>query len=137
MINRALRDLHPEIVQDAVARIERLGGTVRCDPATDLLTINDEFTASIVIARCMRTPSESLRWKIRIDAGLQPDITVAVRMDQSNRQPLDYYLLPRIDVGSAKIRLAEDNSISLDAFRFETLDGFFHLASRVVIRSAA
>jgi len=58
-------------------------------------------------------------------------------MNEANQQPLDYYLLPRIDLPSAKIRLALDNGLFLDAYRFDTLDAFFHLASRVPIRSAA
>jgi len=34
--------------------------------------------------------------------------------------PLDYYLLPRIDMAFEKLLLAEDNGVSLDTYRFET-----------------
>jgi DNA invertase Pin-like site-specific DNA recombinase len=136
-VNRALRALHPGVVAETIASIERLGGIVRADPVTDLLTINDEFTASIVIARCFSTAIGSLRWKIRLDAALRPDITVAARMDALNLQILDYYLLPRIDMSSMKIRLLEENGVFLDAYRFETLDYFFHLTSRTNIRAVA
>jgi len=47
-INRELRRMHPQIVTDAIARDRerwRLGGTGSC---YRLLTINGEFTASIV-----------------------------------------------------------------------------------------
>ena len=54
-INRALRRIHAEIVNDAIAAIEDLGGVVSRNPATGLLTVNGEFTASIVIARCQHT----------------------------------------------------------------------------------
>ena len=54
-INRALRRMHPQIVRDTIAGIENAGGFVVQDPATDLLTINDEFTASIVVVRCQTT----------------------------------------------------------------------------------
>ena len=53
------------------------GGRVSQDPATDLLTINDEFTASIVIIRCRETPAGSLRWHVRLDAGLSLDEALA------------------------------------------------------------
>ena len=96
----------------------------RQDPSTDLLTVNGEFTASIVMVRCQETAAGSLRWQIRFDVGLWPDITVAVRMDRPNKTALDYYLLPRIDMNMPTLRLAEDNGISLDAYRFETLDAF-------------
>lgn len=136
-INRVLRRMHADTVVETVARIQSLGGTVASDPTTDLLTINGEFTASIAIARCQSTPAGSLRWKIRFDTSLGPDITVALRMEPDNQAVLDYYLLPRIDIPSTTVRLAEENGVFLDAYRFETLDGFFHLTARSRIRSAA
>ena len=135
--NRALRRMYPDILAGVIANIERLSGTVQCDPATDLLTINGEFTASIVIVRCLTMASGTLRWKIRFDAGLRPDITVAIRMDAENEHPLDYYLLPRVDVAAGAVRLKEDNGIYWDAFRFESIDHFIWLVSRTSIRSAA
>jgi DNA invertase Pin-like site-specific DNA recombinase len=136
-INRALRRMHPQIVTATIAGIAEVGGWVEQDPATDLLTINGEFTASIVVVRCRSTPASSLRWQIRFDTGLWPDITVAVRMDQLNRETLDYYLLPRIDMTKPRLRLAEHNGISLDAYRFETLDSLFGLAVRAKLLEVA
>lgn len=136
-INRALRTLYPAIVAEAIQRIESLAGTVVCDPLTDLLTVNDEFTASVVIARCLRTPGGRLRWKIRIDASLQADITVAIRMDENNLETLDYYLLPRIDVDGNLLKLAEDNGIYLDAYRCDSMDSFYALSARADIGDAA
>lgn len=136
-INQALRCLHPQVIADAITGIERLGGTVRRDPITDLLTVNGEITASLVISRCMTTQAGTLRWKIRFDTGLRPDITVAARMDTDNRLVHDYYLLPRIDMPMTKLRLGEDNGIFLDAYRFQSLDYFFRLAARTNIRVAA
>jgi len=51
-------------------------------------------------------------------------------MDQPNKAPLDYYLLPRIDMTMPKIRLAEHNGMSLDSYRFESLEALFDLAAR-------
>lgn len=136
-INRKLRALHPGAVADTIARIEAIGGVVARDPVTDLLTINDEFTASVVIARCLHTPGGSLRWRIRLDTGLRPDITVALRMDWANQGVRDYYLLPRIALGDPSLRLAEENGALLDAYRFDTLDFLASIAARADIRSAA
>lgn len=135
--NRALRTMHPAIISEAIRRIEELAGTVVIDPLTDLLTVNDEFTVSVVIARCLRAPSGHLRWKIRIDTSLQADITVAIRMDETNTEPLDYYLLPRLDVSEPRVRLTEDNGIFLDTYRFESLDSFYSLSARAEIGYAA
>jgi hypothetical protein len=101
------------------------------------LTVNDEFTASIVISRSFQTPGGALRWKIRLDAGVHPDITIALRMDTTNRAVVDYYLLPRLDVAATKLRLKEENGFFLDAYRFDSLESFFHLAARTRIRMAA
>jgi hypothetical protein len=136
-INRVLRRMHPQIVTGTIAGILKVGGSVVQDPATDLLTINSEFTASIVVVRCRMTVAGSLRWQIRFDVGLWPDITVAVRMDQPNREPLDYYLLPRIDMSAPYLRLAQDNGASLDAYRFDTLEAFFSLTARTELLEIA
>jgi DNA invertase Pin-like site-specific DNA recombinase len=129
-VNRALRMLHRDVVANAVTEITDMGGVVERDPATDLLRINDEFTASIVIARCTHTKAGSLRWNIRFDTGLAPDITIAVRMDKDNSAPRDYYLMPLIEMRTTRVRLAENNGLMLDAYRFDTLEKFFSLAER-------
>lgn len=135
--NRRLRALHPGIVASIIDRIAAVGGRAFQDAATDLLTINQEFTTSIVIVRCFSTTAGSLRWKVRLDTPLKPDITVAVRMDVGNENPKDYYLLPRLDMREAVLRLAEYNGLSLDAYRFEDLDSFYRMAARVPLRMAA
>jgi DNA invertase Pin-like site-specific DNA recombinase len=136
-INRALRRMYPQIVADTISGIESAGGSVVQDTATDLLNINGEFTASIVVVRCRTTAAGSHRWQIRFDVGLWPDITVAIRMDRGNQAPLDYYLLPRIDMTAPRLRLAEDNGVSLDAYRFDSLESFFGLAARAELLEVA
>jgi DNA invertase Pin-like site-specific DNA recombinase len=136
-VNRVLRMLHPQVVTETVAAIERGGGEVVVDLATDVLTVNAEFTASIVICRCTQLLSGALRWKIRLDTSLRPDITVAVRMDAANQVALDYYLLPRADIAPGALSLRGENGLSLDGFRHDSLDAFFHLAARVPIGRVA
>ena len=129
--------MHPQIVSETVAAISQQGGAVSVNPRNDLLTVNHEFTASIVISRCVPLLSGGRRWNIRIDASLRPDITVAIRMDQDNQTVLDYYLLPRSSLRPGCLRLREDNGLSLDGFRYETLDALFYLASRIPLGRTA
>lgn len=136
-INRGLRSLYPGVVADTIAGIENAGGHVVRDPATDILTISGEFTVSLVIVRCRQTDAGSLRWNIRFDTGLSPDVTIAVRMDPSNQHALDYYLLPSLDMSAARLRLAEHNGVSLDSYRFETLEPLFGMAARVQLPEVA
>lgn len=135
--NRLLRQFHGNEIERVIHEITRLGGAVDRNPVTDLLTINGEFTASVVVARCRETSSGSLRWKIRFDTGLAPDITIAIRMDRTNTDALDYYLLPQFEMRSKPLGLAEENGLMLDAFRFETLDFFFDMARRVSVSEVA
>lgn len=129
-INRKLRALHPEIVAETIMGLQAAGGHVERDPETDLLTVNGEFTASLTIVRCIATAAGSLRWKLRIDTSLEPDLTVAVRMAPGNETVRDYYLLPRLEMGEAVLRLCEHNGLSLDAYRFDDLSAFHRMAAR-------
>jgi DNA invertase Pin-like site-specific DNA recombinase len=136
-INRALRAMHPDVVADTIAGILSAGGNVAQDPATDILTINREFTASVAIVRCLHTNAGSLRWNVRFDTSLSPDVTIAVRMERLNRSVLDYYLLPRLDMSLPQLRLAEHNGTSLDCYRFETLEPLFVMAARTNLLEVA
>jgi DNA invertase Pin-like site-specific DNA recombinase len=135
-INRELRRQHQELITQLLAFLHTLA-TVTCDPATDLLTINNEYTASIVLARCVTTVAGALRWNIHLDAILRPDITIAARMTCTNDGILDYYLLPTTDVSKPRLRLAEENGLALDPYRFDNLDLFASLARRSSLQEAA
>lgn len=136
-INRALRQWHPRVLTDVIEQLRAIGASADRNPHSDLLTINDEWTASIVIARCQATPSGTLRWNFRFDASLAPDITLAVRMDQANSQVQDYYLVPRIDMGTWPQRLTEENKGLIDSYRFETLEVLSELAARSPLKETA
>ena len=136
-INRHLRKLYPEIVEDAIRSIEGFGGQVHRKVTSDLVFINDEISISIVICRCFKTPAGKHRWKIRFDSGLKPDITIVIRMDANNENALDYYLLPALDIQNPNLRLSDNNGSTLDSFRFDDLDDFFCLTGRSSIPEAA
>ena len=135
-INRKLRKRHPEIVASVVQNIEALGAKASWDENADLLWVNNELRVSIVLCRHTATLAGSSRWLIRLDAGLKPDITIAVRMDATNEGIRDYYVLPGIDMIWENLRVAEANGIYLDAYRFDTLDFFFGMAERVNLEEA-
>lgn len=135
--NKKLRKMHSNVVSNIVCEIEATGAEIHRNPKTDLMTINSEFTASLIIARCQQTSAGSARWKLRFDAKLCPDITIAARMDEANIEVKDYYILPRLDMREAALRLCEYNGLSLDSYRFESLDSFYQLTKRRLIREAA
>ena len=134
--NRRLRKLHPEIVASVIQQITALGALAVWNGETELLDVNSEMRVAIVLCRHTQTGADSSRWLIRLDAGLKPDITIAVRMDATNEGIRDYYVLPGIDLTWENLRIAEINAIYLDAYRFDTLDYFFGMAERVKLEAA-
>lgn len=132
-INRVLRKMHPDVLRQVLEGLRHQGSEAFQDISTDRIIVNDEFSLSIVIVRCITTSTGLQRWKLRFDTSQMPDITVVIRMDANNRSPLDYYLFPRLDVAADRLRLAEDNGLSLDAYRFDTLDYLYEIAAPVSI----
>ncbi len=133
-INRRLRRLYPVMVEEVIDRLREIGALVDVNSATDLLTINGEITASLILSRCRETAAGAQRWVIRIDTGLSADITIAVRMQPGEQAARDYYLLPAIDLSTPRLRLAVHSGASLDVYRFETLDALYDLAKRTKLK---
>ena len=114
-----------------IRQVQDLGAVAVEDEATGLLHLNGELRVSIVLCRHRSTVAGGSRWVVRLDGGLKPDITIAVRMDATNEAVRDYYLLPGIDMTWQNLRMAEENGIYLDAYRFESLAYFVGMAERV------
>ena len=130
-LNRRLRTLHPEIIERTEKAIADLGGSVQRDPKTDLLTLNDELVISLVLARCQTLPGGRQRWRIHFDhAHCEPDITVAIRLDQVNQTELDYFVLPQLDSPGGELQLSERNQAEFDCFRFDDLSFFYGMSER-------
>jgi DNA invertase Pin-like site-specific DNA recombinase len=136
-INRALGRLRPQLFDDVLRQLGAAGAHVTRDLATDLLLINGEYTASMALSRCRQTAAGLLRWMVRFDRTLIPDITILVRMDPANQQPADYYLLPIMDIALPKLLLCETNGAHLDTYQFDNLDYFTTMAKRSKIEVSA
>lgn len=138
-INRSLRKMLPDVVDQIVADLAEVCGSVSVDPnQPNIMLINDEFTLSVVLTRCLQLPSGTFRWRIRFDASLAPDITLVARLAADQRTIIDYYFFPRIDLPIHPLRLAEDNNaVTLDAYRFDSLKPLFALTERAAFARAA
>lgn len=115
----------------------KLNGTIHKDPITDIISINGEISISLVLTRSHQLSSGNYRWKVRFDTTLNPDITVVVRLNRTNTEIKDYYLLPRLDFMQEKISLAEFNPIELDSYRFDNLNYLYGMAEHVKWRLIA
>lgn len=133
-INRFLRELHQDAINSAIENLINIGADVQLNEDKNLLVINKLFTASMVIGRCNTLKNGHYRWKIRFDTILNPDVTIAVRMNHDNKEILDYYLLPALDFKMPDLKLDEQNSNLLDSYRFDSLDYLYRMAICVSIR---
>jgi DNA invertase Pin-like site-specific DNA recombinase len=136
-VNRHLRSLYPNVISDTVQQLRGIGATVAEDDTTEQLLINGEYSAALVLTRCRQTPRGSLRWNITLSQRTVPDITIIARMDASNEHPVDFYLLPVIDLPEHRLRLNQENGVFLDTYRFDSLSYFIQMAARVRIEVAA
>jgi DNA invertase Pin-like site-specific DNA recombinase len=131
-INRGLREYHREHYSRILNDLRDQGAHVH-ERQNGLVEINQEFTASLVISRCRETLTGKHRWLIRLENSLDPDITIAARLSPTNENILDYYVFPKIETLTAHVRLAGENGIKLDSYRFDNLDFFLGMARRVRI----
>ncbi|KQN67046.1 serine recombinase [Pseudomonas sp. Leaf58] len=135
--NRHLRERFPAILSDTLQKIEAVGGRISVDPNTQLILVNEEFTVSVVLCRCLQVATGRRRWQVRFDFSLFPDITVAVRMLPGETEILDYYLFPMIDLVAPNLRLGDTNPRELELYRFENLEILSTLSKRFSLLSAA
>jgi DNA invertase Pin-like site-specific DNA recombinase len=131
--NRRIREVYRQQLSAIIAQLQKARVKVDQDPSTNLLTINGEYTASFILARCRTRCVRTFRWLLRLDSSLLPDIIIAGRMGPANRSVFDYYLLPCLDLLESQIRLGPDNPISLDVYRFEDLTAFIGAARRATL----
>ena len=54
-VNRHLRQAHPKLLGDMIQDLETMGATVRRDDQSEVLVINDLYSASLYLARCRAT----------------------------------------------------------------------------------
>ena len=96
-VNRMLRQSHQRQLEEIISGLEKNGARVSRDSKSDLLKINEEYTASLVLVRCREISVGNYRWLVRLENSLQPDVTIAARLTPENSEVLDYYLLPRME----------------------------------------
>lgn len=134
-INRRLRATYPRLLDDLMQDFEAVGATVEHDGESNILSINQIYTASLLLARCSSTSAGSARW-VATDRSAA-DIVIVVRMDPANEQPSDYYLLPRLGIDLRRLRLYEHNGARIDTYRFDTLSFLMGMATLLPIGGAA
>ena len=136
-INRQIRKQHTELVAKVCNLLIANGAKVERNHDNDLLTINEEYSVSLILSKCTQLASGGYRWFARFETALSPDITIAVRLSAHNDSVMDYYLIPRIANLGGMVRLTQSNPLSLEVYRFDNLDFFALTAQRLPIEAVA
>ncbi|EQA1541628.1 recombinase family protein [Escherichia coli] len=133
-INEALRSFYSEIIEDFKGEILKSNCHIDEYKYYPMLYINDEFLISVLVIKCIHMKSGKLRWKVRFDNSQKADITIVIRMNSQNISPLDFYIIPKIENEYSKMCMMETNNIRLDLYRFDNLDKFLQIITRMKVR---
>jgi DNA invertase Pin-like site-specific DNA recombinase len=125
--SRYLRRLRPAVVEDVIQVVLQAGGTIVRDSLPHLLRANNAFSVSVVIARCHL---RYCRARIHFDRRRKPNITVAARMDETNRRCLDYFIISHAGFGWPRlIDIQIGKRSKWERYRFQSLEPLLDLLS--------
>ncbi len=115
-----------KIAVEIIAKVEGAGGSAVFDETTDAVTINSNLTISIYVARCRCDAGRGLLWSVRRRASFRGGWIIAVRIDQTGRNVIDYLLIPATNFSKSRMEFSERNQARLNACRFENVDALVH-----------
>ena len=136
-VRKRLRAILEEVVQAITTTIEQSGGSAVRQDGLGPIRVNGEFTVSIAVARCRRTPYGYPRWLAPVERGAVPDLKVAVRMNPDNQTIRDYLIAPANEVDGKPLNLVLNKGLAFNAFFFKSLDPLFALAARNAITATS
>ena len=107
------------VVEDAVANVERLGGSATYLSELHLLTINQKLTVSIGVATCVSDGTiGARRWQLRRFKYMKADLSLVLKMDVSNAKIQAHYLPPTAHLALKKnYRLRMASRVFAEAYR--------------------
>jgi len=129
-LGRILREMKRQILR----RIEGMGGSATWIPCSRTLVVNQELRIWIILIRHYTASDGTSFWRKRRCNPAKFDITLAVRMNRSNDDIQDFYLLPAPDSPRRHFYFIPDNGIRRDAYRFQSLDFLACLVARQNLR---
>lgn len=133
--NEFIRNLYPHLINDFIELIKAKNCIVDKEIRAPLLYINNEILISLLLCKCEKRQSGKLRWKVKFEKVSNADITIVMRLDSTNTIPLDYYILPKLDILFTNLVLSEKNSIALELYRYDNLYTFLTIIERQNLRN--
>jgi hypothetical protein len=105
---------------DLTARLEKTGLVAHFDTGTDVLTVN-RSAVSLRLARSWTGQGRSPIWTVNRRIIMPSGLILAIRLDEENRNVLDYFLIPTSKMKRGKIRFMEAGLHRFELYRYGNL----------------
>jgi DNA invertase Pin-like site-specific DNA recombinase len=119
--DRMLMPIRRAFIAKVMGEIVSVGASVRQDPRTKLLIVNENFKMRLTIAPC-RALKRSHSWKLYLYSPLNPDVILIARLALDNKAILDYFCLPCSPRYPGQMTVKQVNSSAIDVHRFPELN---------------
>ncbi|AMA58887.1 recombinase family protein [Bradyrhizobium sp. CCGE-LA001] len=130
------REERVELLRDVAAKVakevEALRGQVTFDRKRALLVLNGALCVSLRVARAWKRIGEAPIWTIYRRALLPEGLIFAIRLNEQNKFPLDYFVFPTVEMRERRIRFSEVNRARLHRYRLATAEE----ACSVIVKAA-
>jgi len=118
------------LANDLLSAIQSGGRSAAFDSTSGRLTIATALTVSIVIVRCQRLSTGSLRWPIRRRIDPNVRLTLVVRMREDNDSFLDFHLLPTRRALKPRLTFRTKRQVGLRPYRATTIEALLEAIER-------
>ncbi|WP_246820898.1 recombinase family protein [Bradyrhizobium iriomotense] len=119
-----------QLAAELVDRINDLGGRAMLDPTCKGIKVNDECRIALGSARAQNSARGQVRWRVHANRNVQAELTLIARMDASNAEIRNYYLLPTADLSLPSLKILRmSNSVFARACRYDSLEAFCRMCA--------
>jgi hypothetical protein len=135
--NAAMSALRPTLIAQVIEGLEAVGAQTELRSPGNLLWLNGEISVLVLVASWSFTRCGHDQWRVRTPAECDADLTVVIRLDHANDEPLDYYLFPKLAALGGLILFTQHTMAKLEPYRFDDLSALYALAARTPSSAAA
>lgn len=131
-INNKIREMKSEVKES----FERELTEIHCDIGffeNDGILINEELSVAFIVSKCHESSNGVLKWKVNMASKFNADLVIIFRLNNDNSEPIDCYIIPRIDNNSASVVLKQHNPKRLEFYRHDDLSHLFYLLERTSV----
>jgi hypothetical protein len=127
---RSAIEARTRLGNDLLSAIQNAERSAVFDAASGRVTIAPALTVSILIVRCQRLVTGSLRWPIRHRVDPDVRLTLLVRMREDNDSFLDFHLLPTRRALKPRLTFRKLRQAEIRPYRLTTIEAIAEAIER-------